>query len=790
MIHLEKRMRSWIILCCPALALSTLPSRAAEPSETVLQNEILTIRLDAANGSFTINRAGAELPFIRAGALSAGGGAATTADVTDPIFGQGKALDVSRADGSSDRIMLFPKLPFALFRSTLHNGGKEASVIDRHRPLTFTADLGKPAEDLRLFGTGGLTATSKPVGSYMWQALAEPRSRAGVVAGWLTTERGSGVMLAETVQKAVRFSPQIDYGKLRLQPGQKENLEILAIGHFNDARLGLEAWADAVARVHGVRLPLQPAGYCTWYHARASTEKKLDDQAAVAAKELMPYGFSFMQIDDGWQEGTRSNGPAKNFTRPRANGPYPSGMKAAADALKARGFVAGLWFMPFAGTFDDPWFADHQDWFVKRQDGKPYAVKWGGTSLDMTHPGARAYVRDNVQRMTREWGYRYLKMDGLWTGSATEMAYVNDAYKDDKIGNAVFHDPEKTNIEAFRSGLKLVREAAGPDVFLLGCCAPQNMRSYGGAFGLLDAMRIGPDNNDRWPNLIRGVIYSSRNFHLHRRIWFNDPDPVYVRQTVSLELARLLCSWAAVSGQLTVASDAFADLPAERLDMLRRIMPAHDLRPRPVDLFEQAIPRIWLLTDDRRSPRHDVIGLFNWGKEPVAFDEPLERIGLSSKGEYAAFDFWENTLLPPFRERLRLTLQPAVAGAPETASGKKCCAVLAVRLLGEHPQLLSTSRHVTQGVIEVTAESWDAKTNELSGRSKVVGGDDYELRVLTCSNRGEWKSAAVDLSEADRKAGVTISSKEEAGLLRIAIRTPQSRDVQWQARFDGKPKKE
>jgi hypothetical protein len=48
----------------------------------------------------------------------------------------------------------------------------------------------------------------------------------------------------------------------------------------------------------------------------------------------------------------------------------------------------------------------------------------------------------------------------------------------------------------------------------------------------------------------------------------------------------------------------------------------------------------------------------------------------------------------------------------------------------------------------------------------------------------------VSLSQADRKAGVTISSKEEAGLLRIVIHTPQSRDVQWQALFDGEPKKE
>ena len=46
---------------------------------------------------------------------------------------------------------------------------------------------------------------------------------------------------------------------------------------------------------------------------------------------------------------------------------------------------------------------------------------------------------------------------------------------------------------SFDDCLRLVREAAGPNVFLLGCNIPQNMRSFGGAFGLVDAMRVGPD---------------------------------------------------------------------------------------------------------------------------------------------------------------------------------------------------------------------------------------------------------------------------------------------------------
>ena len=96
-----------------------------------------------------------------------------------------------------------------------------------------------------------------------------------------------------------------------------------------------------------------------------------------------------MQIDDGWQSGDpKGNGPRKNFSAHDPHGPYPRGMKPTADALKADGFTAGLWILPFGGSWNDSFFAPHQDWFVKQADGKPFDTAWGGTALDMTHPGA------------------------------------------------------------------------------------------------------------------------------------------------------------------------------------------------------------------------------------------------------------------------------------------------------------------------------------------------------------------------------------------------------------------
>lgn len=430
--------------------LAAAPFARVRGEESVrIQTARLEVRYESATGSFSATSRDPARTFLQDGRLNDKGGTAKVVDVSDRTFGKGQAIEVAYADGNRDQILLFPGLPFVLFRSSLHNGGKEPAVVNKVRPVGGVIDLGRPPAQLRVLGTGGLVEPAKHPGSYMWLAVADPESRKGVVGGWLTSERGSGVVFAGVDGDRVRLDAQIDYGRLRLAPGRSETLEAFALGYFDDARLGLEAWADAVARVYDIKLPPQPVGYCTWYHAGASDEKRLAEQTAFAAKHLKPFGLSFIQIDDGWQEGVKKNGPRKNFTTHRTGGPYPSGMKAAADDIKARGLVPGLWFMPFAGTFDDPWYKDRQDWFVKRADGNPFDVKWGGTSLDMTHPAAREYLRGEVRRIVHDWGYRYLKMDGLWTGSATEMRYVNDAYKDDEIGNAVFHDPDKTNVEVY-----------------------------------------------------------------------------------------------------------------------------------------------------------------------------------------------------------------------------------------------------------------------------------------------------------------------------------------------------
>lgn len=707
-----------------------------------------------------------------------------------------REIEVTGPEGSV-RVALQPDSPFVSVSGTILNSDADTQVISEYAPVQGRVQLDRPVSELRILGTGGLTNAEKGSETYTFAAIAVPGSRNGVVAAWLTQDRGNGVFKVAQDGDALALRAQIDYGAMQIAPGAAQTVETLLLGYFDDARLGLEAYADLVAAHYRIHLPPIPCGYCTWYsqpHGGASDAKHLAELAQFAKETLQPFGLDFIQIDDMWQGFPRDRrdldrrghtdeylgklpgeqkerwwwGPHSDFTQHNPKGPYRDGMASSARQLSDLGFTPGLWFMPFAWDPLCDALAEHHDYFLKRKDGALCYTEWAGWCLDMSHPDARDFLSSVVSRMTQEWGFRYLKLDGLWTGTGAKQVYVNDAYVIDHLGEAVGHDRAQTPLERYRSGLELVREAAGPGVFLLGCNVSQNMRTLGGSFGLVDAMRIGPDNGSDWNGLKAGPWHGSNRYFLHGRVWHNDPDPVYVRESMPIEHARLLCSWVALSGQLTVMSDWLPDLPAERLNILKRILPNHGLKPRPVDLFEQELPRVWMLTDTRGETRRDVLGFFNWDeKERRRVEESVARLGLPEAANYAGFDFWANAPVEPFSGTI----------AVDVPAGS--CRVIAVRPILDRPFVLSTNRHISQGIVDIIEERWDDASKTLSGRSRVVAGDPYELCIVapfvTAGARAE--EIAVDCGDPEPRL------QQEGDDVRASFTSAATGEVRWQIRF-------
>jgi len=266
----------------------------------------------------------------------------------------------------------------------------------------------------------------------------------------------------------------------------------------------------------------------------------------------------------------------------------------------------------------------------------------------------------------------------------------------------------------------------------------------------------------------------ARLYFMHNRLWHNDPDCLMLREPLSLDQARAWGSWIAISGQLNIASEWLPGLPDERLEIIKRSMPNHGLCGRPIDLFENAFSQVWHLTAGNGLQRKDIIGLFNWDeKKPDTVRVEITKLNLpdDKRGTYVGFDYWADEFIGPFTDALETELRPS------------SCRILSIQRLLERPLLVSTSRHITQGIVDVVEENWDNQKNTLSGKSRIVGLDPYELRIFAPADGRHRKVNSVDVSRADKQAGVTIKARQTEQEIRITINSPENRLVCWEIAF-------
>ena len=634
---------------------------SANAAEVTVKTDRLSVTADGA--SFSIKSVKTGSVFVPQARLPKAVKKTAASDVSSQKWGKGKEILFTHEGGSKTSLRIFEGNSFAALHTSVHNSGKELLKIKSLEVLDMDVSLG----DAKLvsYGTGGLKNSPGGPGSYAFHAHADPITRNGVVAGWLTHEQGVGVLFPRAENGKVSLKAQLDFGLYQVKPGETRQTDTLLIGYFDDARIGLESYASAVASHYDIKLKPKPGVYCTWYHGGASSEQKIAANTEFAAKNLKPFGLSVMQIDDKWQAqlpkgfkhtgGIKKTGPIKVFVDTQGN--YPSGMAHTAKKITSHGLTAGIWFMPFAGNFRNPYF--DKDIFAKNADGTPFHdARWSGTCIDASNPKGEEFIYDRTKRIY-DWGYRYFKIDGMHTGIPSYNIYVHTAYKDQDLGKAKLHDPNTTLVQAYRKALGAVRKA-GPDVFILGCNVSQNMISMGPAFGMIDGMRIGPDNGaagrGSWGQVTKGAWHGTNLYFLNGRIWHNDPDPVYVRKTNPTKMARWMCSWLAVTGAMHTSSMQYSTLPPDRLDILKRCLPGHSLPARPADLFENNKPRIWLVRDKRMN----MVGLFNWsdkGEDKITYD--MQKLGMDKSKTYVAFDYWKNEL----SNNIKGTLDETLPGA-------------------------------------------------------------------------------------------------------------------------------
>jgi len=103
--------------------------------------------------------------------------------------------------------------------------------------------------------------------------------------------------------------------------------------------LALETYAQSIGDLHQVRLnPPINAGAVGFSFFGAITEEEVVRAAAFAAKQLKPFGFDCIQVDDGF---------IARFGDWEGNARFPHGMKWLAQTIRSFGLTPGIWLAPY-----------------------------------------------------------------------------------------------------------------------------------------------------------------------------------------------------------------------------------------------------------------------------------------------------------------------------------------------------------------------------------------------------------------------------------------------------------
>lgn len=310
--------------------------------------------------------------------------------------------------------------------------------------------------------------------------------------------------------------------------------ELSADGAVDEVQAG--DLAGALAAV-GDRLGIRqvrsiPPGWCSWsFYFKHVTEEDVIENLEAAARLSLP--IEIVQIDDGYET------QIGDWLEVRSE--FGS-LERVARRIRAAGMRPGIWTAPFMVGPHSALATQHPEWLVPDVGA---GLHWGEQMriLDVTHPAAADHLTKVFQTLAG-WGFSYHKLDFLYAGAIP-------------------------GLDAYRQGLRLIREAVGPDAIILAGGAPLLP-----SIGLCDAMRIGPDvlPEVRDPQMdLESVIRITRlRAWMNGRLWVNDPDCLVARPEIENREA-----WAAHLqdyGGLAFSSDRLAALDERGLELTRRFL--------------------------------------------------------------------------------------------------------------------------------------------------------------------------------------------------------------------------
>ncbi|MCG2681926.1 MAG: NPCBM/NEW2 domain-containing protein [Kiritimatiellae bacterium] len=574
----------------------------------------------------------------------------------------------------------------------------------------------------------------------------------GAAYGFITSGAGGRRVETNFCNGCRQRSPEglgivarIRHGGRTLWPGERLESAEFAVSFADSGCEAMERFAAAVgARRRTAKLKDPLAGWMSWYAywnpdmSRTMTEADFIENLDVFAREIAPYGGRVVQIDDEWPAEIGDWEPSARFGR---------GMEWLARRVHEKGLQAGIWLAPFLVGERSKMFREHPGWLLTGDNGAPRALyrnMWEQNiyGLDATLPAVRRWLKELGAKF-RRWGFDVLKID-------FENA-VADA------GRPARESISQTLLASEATGI--VARAFGRERHVF-CCGGGMMENA----GAIDSCRVGRDTGVRWEGVKWAIEAAAGRWWRQGALWANDPDTVHLRSSLGARQVRAWVTVAGLAGGNVMIGDRLSKIRRERFEILSKALPPTGVAARPIDVFTESAPPIWHLHVERDFDSWEVVGFFNMGDGPKTMRLRPEDIGLESGRPCLVFDFWDERFLG------------AVAGAIEILVPARGCRVLCIRKPAGRPQILSTSRHITQGGVELEGVGWDGKNGRLSGRFRLPTAAEQRLYLYAPPGWGEPEARVSGAwGELARLGG-------RAYVLKLKTRVPGW--VAWQVDFE------
>jgi alpha-galactosidase len=417
----------------------------------------------------------------------------------------------------------------------------------------------------------------------------------------------------------------------RLQPGETiayERIALTRAAHWQDL---LASFGSAIARENGIQSVknVDFKGWATWdyYAYKFSADDIFDNLGQL--KKIAPQA-DLIQIDAGWYA------VRGDYTADRPD--LAGGMKAMVQRIKDAGMMTGIWIDGFRANSGSEICKRHPEYFLHDQDGnmivqvrRPEGIDRDRVYFDYSHPGARAHIAACIRHLRENYGIPYFKIDFLRFGLNEEILKANP-----KVKSIRAHDPGITDVERMRLGMKAMREAVGPDNYLLGCSAV-----FGPSIGFVDGMRTGGDINPRYEAFPERALANAGNYYLHGKVFNVDADYLVFREaadedakvseekvkhggSLALHEARMWADFNKLFGNCRLSGDNLLTLRPERRALVTDAFayPAMD-ETIPVDYWQhgknKADGHELLLA---RHGKDIYLGIFNWSDQAKEYVLP------------------------------------------------------------------------------------------------------------------------------------------------------------------------